>query len=206
MGFIRRVPILVWFIVPTLLILVAGVWFFTTNPAVLGEKSMAEGGDLAIVPVNKAVDGTVEFKIESRHHVASGIPVTNYNSNPPNSGDHWPSPAKNGVYDKQLPDEQLVHNLEHGYVWISYKVASQDSESTHGGSTVAGASEEVVKELKKIVEGDNWKVILEPRDKNDSMIALSSWGRVLKLESADYEKVKDFIRTYRNRGPEKTPD
>lgn len=205
MMWFRRVPLLVWMAVATVIILGAGMWFFTANPAILGEKSMS-GDELSIVPVDTPVEGTVEYKIQSRRHVASGTLVTNYNSNPPSSGDHWASPAKNGIYDKQLPDEQLIHDLEHGYVWISYRPKSKSSESTSEATNVSGASDEVIKELKKIAEADNWKVILEPREKNDSMIALVSWGRVLKLDKPDYDKIKNFIRTYRNRGPEKTPE
>jgi len=206
MMWFRRVPLLVWMLAVAVIILGAGVWFFTASPAILGEKTMSEGDDLKIVPVNKQIEGTVEYKIESRRHTTSGVPVANYNSNPPNSGDHWSSPAKNGIYDKQLPDEQLVHNLEHGYVWISYKPENKSSEASSGSANVSGASDEVIKELKKIAEADNWKVILEPREKNDSMIALASWGRVLKMDKPDYDKIKDFIKTYRNRGPEKTPE
>ena len=190
MNLIRRIPTIVWVFIVTFVILGAGVWFFSRSSA-SDTKQMAEGTDLSLVPVNSPVEGTVEYKIESRQHIASGTSITAYNSNPPNSGSHWPAPAKNGVYDKQLPDEQLVHNLEHGHVWISYK---------------PDTSEDVVNKLKEIVGEDDWKLVLEPRDKNDSQIALVSWGRVLKLDQLDENKVKDFIKTYRNRGPEKTPD
>lgn len=202
MNFFRRIPILVWFIVPTIIIIAVGVWFFTTNPAVLGEKTDSDKP----LAVSNPVEGTQEFEIVGRNHIASGTPGSGYVSNPPTSGPHWSSPAKNGIYDKQLPDEQIIHDLEHGYVWISYKVASQPSEATQEASAVPAAPDDVINELKKIVEADNWKVILSPRDKNDTMIVLAAWGRLLKLENADYDKVRDFIKTYRNRGPEKTPE
>lgn len=202
MNFLRRVPILVWFIVPTLIVLAVGVWFFTMNPAVLGEKTDSDKP----LAVSNPVEGTQEFEIVGRTHIASGTAGSGYNSNPPASGNHWGSPAENGVHDKQLPDEQLIHNLEHGYVWISYRPVGELAEATTEANTVPGASDEVIDELKKIVEADDWKVVLGPREKNDSMIALVAWGRVLKLDSPDYDKVKEFVKTYRNRGPEKTPE
>lgn len=183
---IPQVPLLAWILVVTAIVIGLGVWFFTKSSG-----TMHEDKDLSIEPVNTPVEGTVEHPIASRNHVAQGSSVTTYNSDPPNSGDHWPAPAKGGVYDNSLPDEQLVHNLEHGYVWISYK---------------PDVGDDVKGELKKIVEEDNWKVVLEPRDKDETMIALVAWGRVLKLDTPDYDKVKAFIKTYRNRGPEKTPD
>lgn len=186
---LSRVPIIVWILIPTVLILGVGVWFFS-RPSVLGEMT-ATNDSLKLVAVSTPVEGTQEFPVVSRQHIAAGTAGSGYNSNPPTSGVHWPAPAKNGVYDNGLPDEQTIHNLEHGYVWISYK---QDV----GDDTIAA--------LSKIVKEDDWKVIMSPRDKNDSQIILASWGRLLNMDQFDEGKVKDFIKTYRNRGPEKTPD
>lgn len=184
-----RIPLLAWFLIPTLIIIGAGVWFLSKNQ---GMSEMSEGTRGAKpVAVSKPVEGTVEYDIVGRNHIASGTAGSGYNSNPPSSGMHWPSPAKNGVYDQPLPDEQLIHNLEHGHVWISYKPEAPD---------------EVKNKLKEIVKDDDWKVILEPRGKNETMIALVAWGRVLKMDDPNYDKVKDFIRTYRNRGLENTPE
>lgn len=182
----NRVPLLVWFLIPTFIIVGAGVWFFSKNSGMEESKVLGEA-----VPVASPVEGTVDYPIVGRNHIAAGAAGSGYNSDPPSSGPHWPSPAKNGVYDAQLPDEQLIHNLEHGHVWIVYKPDAPD---------------EVKNKLREIVNDDDWKVVLEPRDKNETTIALVSWGRVLKLDQLDEGKVKDFIRTYRNRGPEKTPD
>lgn len=190
-SMIRRIPILVWFIIPTIIIAGAGVWFFS-RPSVLGEKGMAEGtGDARPAAVSSPVEGTVEYDIVGRNHIAQGTAGSGYNSNPPTSGPHWPAPAKNGSYDAPLPDEQAIHNLEHGYVWISYK---------------SDVGDDVKNKLKDIARDDDWKVILTPRDADESKIALAAWGRLLKMDEPDYDKIKDFIKTYRNRGPEKTPD
>lgn len=196
----RRIPIIVWFLIGAVTILFVGIWFFTTNPAFTeGDKKNTDEP----VPVSKDVSGTKYFKIVGRTHIAAGTPGTGYVSNPPTSGNHWASPAKNGIYDKELPDEQIIHDLEHGYVWISY-VPQAKGEATPGAK-VKGVSAEVVSKLKEIVKGDDWKLILEPRAKNDAPITLVAWGRLLNLEKPDYDRIKDFIRTYRDRGPEKTP-
>lgn len=188
MNIFSRVPLIVWILVPTAIIIGLGVWFLTKSD--MGRDSSGEG-ETRPAAVSNPVEGTVDFDIVGREHVAQGTTVSTYNSNPPSSGPHWGSPAKNGIYDNQLPDEQLIHDLEHGYIWISYKPDIGD---------------DVKGELKKIVDEDNWKIVLEPRDKNETAIALVAWGRVLKMDAPDYEKVKDFIRTYRNRGPERTPE
>src|SRR5258708_10152180 len=52
-----------------------------------------------------------------------------YNSNPPTSGPHWPQPANWGAYSTTQADEQMVHNLEHGGIWISYKPGRVDKNT-----------------------------------------------------------------------------
>lgn len=202
MFFLKRIPLAFWFVLPTLILIIGGVWFFTKDSS----SSMEEGTDLAIEKVSKPVEGTVEYKIESRKHVASGTHVANYNSNPPSSGDHWDQPAKAGVYENEQPDEQLVHNLEHGYIWISYLPKLEQSEATDSAQLKQGISDEDKKALEDLVKNDDWKMILAPRRANDSLIALSAWGRVLKMDSLNLDKIREFIRVYRNRGPEKTPN
>lgn len=182
-----RIPLVVWFLIPTLLIVGVGVWFLTKNPSVLGEK--ADTGKP--VAVSSSVEGTVDLDVVGREHIASGTSGSGYNSDPPSSGPHWPNPAKNGVYDDPLPDEQVIHSLEHGHVWIAYR---------------PDVGDEVKNKLKEIVNDDDWKVILTPREKNETKIALVAWGRVLKMDEVDYNKIEDFIKTYRNRGPENTPE
>src|SRR3989338_8411314 len=60
------------------------------------------------------------FAIQGQEHIAVGASHPEYNSNPPTSGWHYAQSANWGVYQTELPDEQVIHNLEHGGVWISY--------------------------------------------------------------------------------------
>ena len=53
----------------------------------------------------------VAFTELARDHIPVGSARPAYNSNPPTSGPHYDTPAAWGFYDKELPDEQLVHNL-----------------------------------------------------------------------------------------------
>lgn len=202
MLFLKRIPLLVWFIVPTIILVIGGVWFFTKD----GSSAMGEGSELAVEKVDKPVEGTVDYTVEGRAHVPTGTNVTNYNSNPPNSGDHWAQPADNGIYENPLPDEQLVHNLEHGYIWISYLPQVDRPEATDGASVKQGLSDEERKAIEDLVKKDDWKIIMAPREANESTIALAAWGRVLKMDSVNLDKVSEFIRIYRDRGPEKTPE
>lgn len=55
-------------------------------------------------------------------------------------------------------------------------------------------------EMTKVAE----RVIVVPRPQNDSLIALTAWGRIEKLDSFDKKRIENFIKSWHNRGPEKT--
>lgn len=133
-------------------------------------------------------DYSQAYPLLGRNHVADGSSIV-YNSNPPTSGDHYAVPAPARFYDKELPDEQLVHNLEHGHIWIAYK---------------PGLSEEIVNIIKDLSGGF---IIATPRSASDTDIALVAWGRLdkfnLEAGGVDSQRINDFISRYKNRGPEK---
>ncbi|OGZ99324.1 MAG: hypothetical protein A3G49_04135 [Candidatus Sungbacteria bacterium RIFCSPLOWO2_12_FULL_41_11] len=127
----------------------------------------------------------------SKEHIAIGAEHPPYNSNPPTSGHHYGQAAEWGVYKEQMPDEQLIHNLEHGGVWISYK---------------PGISDEIVKNLEGMFDKyGRKKIIVTPRPENDTDIALAVWTRLEKFNVSEYsdERVENFIRRLKNKtGPE----
>ena len=124
---------------------------------------------------------------QGRNHINPGSAHPPYNSNPPTSGPHWPEPAKCQVYTEEIPDEAAIHSLEHGAVWVTYK--NKDDK-------------DLADKLTKIVSENSSKVILSPRSKNDSKIAVVSWRRILKLETFDEKQISAFIKNYKNSAPE----
>lgn len=126
------------------------------------------------------------IQILGRDHVPEGTKISSYNSNPPTSGDHWPQPAEWGIYLSPLPDEQLVHNLEHGGIWVSYKDLDNDAITKLGALA------------KKYPQA----VIITPRAQNDSKIALASWGRLDTFDVLDIERIEKFIQANINKSPE----
>lgn len=136
----------------------------------------------------KGPDYSQAYPILGRNHIHDGS-TASYNSNPPTSGDHYANPAPIRFYDTELPDEQLVHNLEHGHVWIAYKF---------------GLPEEAIRTLRKLSGGN---VIVTLRSKNETDIAVVAWGRLDKFNlnnsALDVQRIKDFISRYRNQGPER---
>ncbi|HEY3249242.1 MAG TPA: DUF3105 domain-containing protein [bacterium] len=110
-----------------------------------------------------------------------------YNSNPPTSGQHVAAPAPWGFYTEVIADEVLVHNLEHGGIWISYK----DPKDTA-----------TIDQLRALMPQLPRKTIVTLRPKNDSRIAVAAWGRLMELDHVDAGKIVEFANEFRNTSPE----
>ena len=134
-----------------------------------------------------SLEGKVEeFEIEGREHVTPGTEVE-YKTNPPTSGNHYGTATDWGIYDEEISDEATVHSLEHGGIWVTYKDISQE--------------EKVI--LEGIGKENSQSVIVSPRAGNDAKIAVVSWGKMMKLDTADKLLIQKYIDTYKNQSPEK---
>jgi hypothetical protein len=142
------------------------------------------------IDVNAVADNSVTFPILGQTHIPEGSPRPNYNSNPPTSGDHYVSPIQAGTYSQTPPDENLVHNLEHGHIWLSYRDAD-DTEAFEALSAIQA-------------QFPRW-VVVSNRPDNDSRIVVASWGRLLSLDTIDEDQIMAFILRYRNQAPESVP-
>ncbi len=142
------------------------------------------------VPVSSAPLLGEAIPDQGRSHVPIGTAVT-YNSNPPSSGPHYAESAHAGIYDKAISDGYLVHSLEHGAVILWYRPNLSAAE---------------IEELKSIYNSvPVKKKIMTPRESLDVPVALSSWGRILKLNQIDPQKITDFMRVNYDRAPEQAP-
>jgi len=132
------------------------------------------------------------FKIQiiplmSSGHLNPGEHPPQYNSNPPTSGLHSPAIEKWGSYLDSIPDPIMLHSLEHGGIWLTYKDASDV---------------DLILTLRDIVQQYPTQVILTYRPTDDSRIAVAAWGKLLKLDTLDQNQIYDFISRYRFKGPE----
>jgi len=132
-----------------------------------------------------------EFDSEGSTHVESSEKVT-YKHNPPMSGSHWndPSvdaPAEWGLYDKQLRDEQTVHNLEHGHILIEYK----------------GLSEKDKQLLYDTARINPYHLLVQPRDKNPKKgVYYMAWTAQIHCERPSAAALQYMIEQKRDQGPE----
>ncbi|GAA3788888.1 DUF3105 domain-containing protein [Streptomyces coacervatus] len=115
----------------------------------------------------------------SRTHVAGTV---KYPMHPPVGGNHnqiWLN-CNGNVYTKAVHDENAVHALEHGAVWVTYTDKAKKSDV----DTLAAKVKQTPYSL------------MSPYTNQTSPIELSAWGHQLSVTSADDPKVAKFFETY----------
>jgi hypothetical protein len=120
-------------------------------------------------------------------HVSKGASHSAYNSNPPTSGPHWVGVAGAGIKDELVPDELVLHSVEHGAAVVWYREGLEQSE---------------IDKITQAFNDSSGKKIMLARKDLDVPVALTSWGYLLKLETIDEAKIKEFIETNNDRAPE----
>ena len=104
---------------------------------------------------------------------------------PPVGGDHSPDVLNCGIYDQPVPNENAVHSLEHGAVWITYQPTLPQS---------------AVDQLRALVRGHD-HVLLSPFAGLPAPVIASGWGVQLQLAGADDARLPRFIKKY-EQGPQ----
>ncbi len=120
-----------------------------------------------------------------------GQPTPVYNSRPPTSGPRNAVWVDRAIYDKPIPEDKQVHNLEKGYVLLQYNCPQ--------------GCQDIVDQLKKLFIDLAPDVIVAPYPNMDHKIAATAWTRVLYLDQLDdstLTTLKEFIVTWRNKSPE----
>jgi hypothetical protein len=136
-------------------------------------------------------------EIEGATHETREFAPSDYRTNPPTSGNHFPEWYDDGIYEPgDVPElGQLVHTLEHGRINVQYK---------------PGTPANTVLQLEALLgENDGYHQLLyENTTGMDAQIAATAWGQSLTCPRMN-DKVFDAIRTFRSeytdKGPESVP-
>jgi Protein of unknown function (DUF3105) len=154
--------------------------------------ALAAGITLFIVHANKpstsakaAIPGVQTYTGLTRNHVTTKV---TYKQTPPVGGDHNPNWLNCGIYTSPVPNENAVHDLEHGAVWVTYQ------------PNLAAAD---VAKLTALVKGQTY-LDLSPYPGLPTPVVASAWGIQLKLQSASDPRLALFIKKYKQ-GPQ-TPE
>lgn len=129
---------------------------------------------------DSGLDAVQTFEV-AQDHVTT--PVT-YPQTPPAGGEHAPVWLTCGIYDEPVPNENAVHALEHGAVWVTYR---------------PGLSAENVQLLREKMP-DTYAV-LSPFPGLPAPVVASAWGKQLALTGPQDPRLANFIRSYRQ-GPQ----
>ena len=125
------------------------------------------------------LDSVKTFKDLPRNHTTGKVA---YKQNPPAGGPHNPQWLTCGVYDQPVPNENAVHDLEHGAVWITYKPDLGQTD---------------VAKLKSIVQAKTKGYLdLSPYPGLPAKVVASAWGKQIRLKGADDPELTKFIDKY----------
>jgi hypothetical protein len=136
--------------------------------------------------------------IPDAHHVTTCSPVE-YATNPPSGGPHWPVWSSRGKYPTAVRREMYVHNLEHGWIVLSYRCKDACPE-------IVAALEKAFDDASDtycVANGDGLsRVILTPDPLLATPIAASAWGATYTATCIDPASIADFIAKRIGRGTE----
>ena len=84
-----------------------------------------------------------------------------------------------------MRDENAVHSLEHGAVWITYQ---------------PDLPQEQIGKLRDLAQSNRF-VLISPYPALPAPVVASAWGKQLRLQSAEDPDLKRFVRFY-SQGPQ----
>ncbi|MBG6055469.1 hypothetical protein IWX81_001892 [Salinibacterium sp. CAN_S4] len=103
-----------------------------------------------------------------------------YDMNPPAGGDHYATWLNCGVYEQPQPNENAVHALEHGAVWVTYDPEALDD------AEIASLRDAVPSTYS----------VLSPFPGLPAPVVISAWGAQVQLEGVDDPRMQSFISKY----------
>jgi hypothetical protein len=119
-----------------------------------------------------------------------------WNTDPPTSGPHYSIAAIFGVYEEPLEVARVIHNLEHGGIFIQY------------GDDVPDVT---VAELRAFYDDHRTGTVMAPLPRLGNQFALGAWvsdgsegnAYLAKCKEFDEAAVSAFFRAFQFQGPER---
>lgn len=144
--------------------------------AVLVAVAVGVGAFLGRERSTPDVDGLRTWRLAPSHVTG---PV-DYAQSPAVGGPHAPQWLNCGVYGAPVPEENAVHSLEHGAVWVTYRPGL--------------ASGDVSRLVARLPDTF---VIVSPYPGLRAPVVVSAWGAQVALRGVDDERLGEFVRFYR---------
>ena len=99
---------------------------------------------------------------------------------PPVGGPHNATWLNCGIYDEPVPNENVLHALEHGAVWITYRPDLPEAD---------------VEKLRALVRGHSHGIV-SPYPDLPSPVVAAAWGVQMKVDSASDPRLRSFVAKY----------
>ena len=131
--------------------------------------SYSAGGDGA------AIEGVETFDNVSGHVEGT----VDYPQTPPAGGEHNQVWLNCGVYEQPVPNENAVHSMEHGALWVTYDPGLDGAELSALRAKLPSTY-----------------VVLSPFEGLPSPIVLSGWNTQLQIDDADDPRIAQFFEEY----------
>jgi hypothetical protein len=144
-----------------------------------GSGAGANTGNPSAAPTSAAaITGvrSLDFT-EQQFHLHFLGPLT-YAQKPPFGGAHSPIPLNCGVYTQPVPNENAVHSLEHGAVWLTYRNGVDPAP------------------LAALTSIDQSYTLVSPFPGQASPVVASTWGLQLAVNSPTDPRLGQFVETY----------
>jgi hypothetical protein len=142
--------------------------------------------------------------VAAADHVPDGTDSGPYPTNPPAGGKHYPTDYRPGFYEDaditSLPknyEGYLVHNLEHGYVIYWYNC---QADPTINCADLKASIHRVMQ------KSGQPKLIAFPWPSLDTPLALTTWGKLLKMPKINEAQMLKFTQENYNQAPEPMAD
>lgn len=123
------------------------------------------------------IEGLETFDALTATHVEGAV---EYAMTPPAGGDHAAAWLNCGVYSEPQANENAVHSLEHGAVWVTY-----DPEQVDGAG---------LETLRAALPSTY--IVLSPFEGLPAPVVASAWGAQVQLDGPDDERLESFLQKY----------
>ncbi len=141
-------------------------------------KPYQSEGPTPVVP--SSISGVVSVQGLGHDHF-QGVHLT-YSRTPPLGGDHSPAALNCAVYTAPVPNENAVHSLEHGGVWLSYQTGVDPAP------------------LAALAPINPPYVLVSPYPSQTSKVVATAWGYQLRVDSATDPRLSAFVKQYAGGG------
>ncbi len=150
-----------------------------TSPATADTAAAAE------ISVPTDIVGVKTFGPLLQQHVTTPV---SYPQSPPVGGSHDPKWQNCGIYDTPVRNENAVHSMEHGAVWLTYR------------PDLPADQVEIIRAFAR----NHTHVLVSPYEGLKEPVVANAWGKQLRLDSVTDPRLAAFVVEYEE-GPQ-TPE